>query len=331
MSTPNSISDIVAVLRRETAFLVVSHASPDGDAVGAMAAMGFLLRRLGKVYRLYNASGMPEDFDFLSMPGPVTTEVPLDEDLSRAWVISLDCGDLHRVGPALAAKVDRSRLINIDHHLGNPGFGAVNWVDPTKCSTGEMIAALAAAFGMAPEGEFGAAVYLSLVTDTGNFSYDNTTPECMSLAAQIIRLGLRPGIFNALVQNSLTERRLRLMGRVLNGLKLADHGHIGLIRISQEDFAATGTNSLDADGLINTVRRLRGVLVAASLRQDGPAEVKFSLRSSGEVNVQQVAASFGGGGHKNAAGGTILASLDEAEAKLMAALEPLVEAHGPQA
>lgn len=322
-----ALQDIVRALRLEDGFLVTCHASPDGDAIGSMAAVGHILSRLGKRFALYNQDGLPEDFDWLPLPAPVIDTLP--EDYGNGgklpWTITLDCGDLFRVGDELAGRVNREKLINIDHHLGNPEFGVLNWVDTTQASTGQMIAALAGEMGFPPDGDLGQAIYLTLVTDTGSFAYDNTTPRTLELAAQIMRLGLEPGPFNAHIRNQQTMPRMKLSSQVLNDAQLYDDGTIGLIRITADVMQDTGTTIADADGIINSLRRLKGVKVSVALREDAPESIKISLRSQGDINVQPVAAHFGGGGHKNAAGATIKAPLEAAEKQILDAVRDYTE------
>lgn len=315
MSTPRT--EIADLLRREDGFLVASHSNPDGDALGSLAAMGHLLAALGKRFALYNQSGVPAGYDWLPLPGPVLTRVPAD---GFAWTIVLDCGAAHRVGDDLAPRLAPERTINIDHHLGNPEFGAVNWVDTTMSSVGEMVAHLAHDLDAPLDGPLGEAVYLAMVTDTGSFTFGNTQPRVLSLAAEIISLGLDVAAFNHKLLNSWSPGRLALWSLVLGRARYARDGKVGLVRIGRADLEATGTTALDTDNLVNMVRRVRGVQVAVSLREDEPRRIKFSLRSSGDVNVQAMAATLGGGGHRNAAGGTVEADLDTAEAVVEAAV-----------
>ncbi|MEW5772235.1 MAG: bifunctional oligoribonuclease/PAP phosphatase NrnA [Thermodesulfobacteriota bacterium] len=315
MSTPRT--EIADLLRREDGFLLASHATPDGDALGSLVAMGHLLAALGKRFALYNQSGVPEGYDWLPLPGPVLTRVPEDD---FAWTVVLDCGAAHRVGEDLEPRLRPERTINIDHHLGNPGFGAVNWVDTSMSAVGEMVALLAHDLGVPLSGPLGEAVYLAVVTDTGSFTFGNTQPRVLSLAAEILSLGLDVADFNHKLLNNWSPGRLALWSRVLDRAHYTHDGKVGLVRISRSDLDATGTTALDTDNLVNMVRRVRGVQVAVSLREDEPRRIKFSLRSSGDVNVQAMAATLGGGGHKNASGGTVEADLDTAEAVVEAAV-----------
>lgn len=320
MTTPRA--EIARRIREGNRFVVAAHASPDGDALGSTAAMGFILDALGKCFSLVNDSPVPPQYGWLELPAPLL-EAPADDDYDLALV--LDCGDAPRLG-RLQAVLDPARMAVIDHHLGNPGFGAVNWLDPKRCATAEMVAELAEDLGVPLTGELARAIYTGLATDTGFFSFGGTTARCMEIGAQLIRGGLDVGATGALIKNQWTMNRLRLWSEVLGRITLRDHGQVGVIGVSQEMLRRTGTDSADCEGLINNALRLRGVAAAILVRERPEGGVKFSLRSVGDVNIQTVAASFGGGGHKNAAGGTLDDSLDTAVELLVAAVSRAVEA-----
>ncbi|WP_027185745.1 DHH family phosphoesterase [Desulfovibrio inopinatus] len=313
-------ADIADLLTREDNFLVAAHFNPDGDAIGATAALGFILSALGKQFQLYNATGIPPQFVWMALPGPLVTELPPADSIS--WIITLDSGDADRLGADLKALLPKKQSINIDHHLGNPEYGTLNWVDTTASSTGEMISRLADALGLALRGSLAEAIYTAMVTDTGGFRFSNTRPETMELAARMIRAGLNPGLVNAKIDNQWTMARIKLWSEVMSNVAMYSDGRIGVIRLPVDIFDRTGATRADCDGLINNVMRIRGVRVAMSLREDTDY-IKFSLRSVGDVNVRDVAASFGGGGHKNAAGGQIVSDLETAQAQLLEAVEPI--------
>jgi len=319
MASP--MHDMAQALRAGSRFLVASHASPDGDAIGAMAAMGHLLRALGKQAVLYNISGLPAHLAWLPMPGPVLTELP--EDLGGGGfdaIIALDCGDDRRGGKPLQQAMAAHPTLVIDHHIANPCWGRVNWVETDRSSTAEMVAALAEALGVEPSGPLGEAVYLGVATDTGHFQFENTSPRCMELAARIIRLGLDVARFNERIENQWSQARFRLWGEVLGGLTLYFGGQLGVIRITSEQLFRIGALAADTDGLTNFVLRIKGCKAALSLREDGGGMLKMSLRSVAEVNVQTVAAAFGGGGHKSAAGANLTGSIEDVEPRVIEAL-----------
>ncbi|MDD3312336.1 bifunctional oligoribonuclease/PAP phosphatase NrnA [Pseudodesulfovibrio sp.] len=312
MATPlKRISDI---LRDGDDFMVASHYNPDGDAIGAMCGVGHLLRSLGKHFRLYNPSGLPARYDFTPLPAPVLTELP---DTLPRWTIVLDCGSAERMGEPLVARAGETRIINIDHHLGNSEFGEENWVDMHQPAVGCMVALLAEALGIPLTGELAECVYLAVATDTGFFSYGSTTPESLELAARLLRDGLNIADMNRRITKQWSEERMHLWTEVMGTVELHLDRQVAIGIITREMFERTGTGSDDTENIINFIRRLKSVRMAAILREEGPDTFKFSLRSYGEDNVQAVAARFGGGGHKNASGGTIRAPLKAAKTMLV--------------
>jgi phosphoesterase RecJ-like protein len=308
------ISDII---RENDAFLVTSHANPDGDAIGSICAMGHILAALGKQFTLYNPSGLPERYAFADQPAPIETE--LRSELP-AWTIVMDCGAGPRMGDDLMGRLDETSVINIDHHLGNDEFGEVNWVDPSQPAVGTMVAALAAELNVPVTGPLAENIYLAVSTDTGFFTYGNTTPESLELTAQMLRDGLDIARLNMLITKQWSEERMRLWTETMGNVELHLDGLVATTTVTREMFARTGTTSEDTENIINFVRRLKAVRVAAILREEGTDLYKFSLRSYGDDNVQAIAARFGGGGHRNAAGGTIAAPLQEARDMLITAI-----------
>ncbi len=284
--------------------------------------MGYILEALGKAFVLLNDSPVPPQYGWLPLPAPLL-ERPNGAPYDLALV--LDCGDVDRLG-SLKDVLDPARMAVIDHHLGNPGFGAVNWVDPKRCATGEMVALLARDLGVPLAGPLAVAVYTAIATDTGFFSFGGTTAECMDIGAELIRGGLDVGTVGAHIKNQWTMGRIRLWSEVLAHLSLRHHGQVGCIRVSLDMFARTGTSAEDCEGLINNALRVRGVRAAVLVREVPEGGVKFSLRSVGAVNIQAVAAAFGGGGHKNAAGGRLALPLEAAADVLAEAVAKAVEA-----
>ncbi len=308
------ILKISELIRSEDDFLVAAHYNPDGDAIGSTCAMGHMLKTLGKQFTLYNPSGLPDRYDYTPLPAPIVTELP--ETLPK-WTIVLDCGAKERMGDALLERSDETRIIDIDHHLGNGDYGEANWVAVDQPAVGSMMAELAKALNIPITGDLAECIYLAVATDTGFFTYGSTTPESLELAAQMLREGLDLPRINMLITKQWSEPRMRLWTEVMDSVELFANKRIALAAISDEMFQRTGTTSDDTENIINFIRRLKTVDVAAILREEAPNTYKFSLRSYGEDNVQEIAAHFGGGGHRNASGGTIKAPLDEAKMQLV--------------
>lgn len=310
------LKQIAEQIRDADNFLVLAHVSPDGDALGSMLAMGELLDTLGKKVRLFNESGIPRRFEWLAPKREILTELP---EVEPDNLIVLDCGSAERAGDLIAPWLKTKKVFNFDHHLGNPMFGTVNWVEQRASSVGEMVGMLARKLGIPLVGLLGEYVYLALISDTGDFCFNNTRPETLEMAAEILRLGLLPGPFHEQKQSTGTLNQLQMRGTVLQRARLYADGQICLISFTRELFEQTGTGPEDTEGLVNTVLYVSGVRVAISLREEEQG-IKFSLRSKGSTNVQTVAFRFGGGGHRNAAGGTLPLDMDQAKATMIQAV-----------
>lgn len=314
---PSPVAQIADLIRRSDHFLVASHANPDGDAIGSTIALGYILEALGKDFCLYNPTPVPVQFAWLPLPGPMHTTLVGAEG---NWIFVLDCGTQQRVGPELTRVLGSRPVANIDHHLGNPMFGQFNWVDDTYPAVAAMLAELADELGIPLTGHLAEAIYLGIVTDTGYFTFDNTDPKVMELAARLIRLGLSPGAVNAKIRNQWTVSRFLLWGESFATTEMFFDGQVAVAYVTQGMMNRTGTTAADCEEIVNFLRRLRGTRAAAILREEPDGAYKFSLRSTGADNVQAVAAFFGGGGHRNASGGTIADDILSAKTRLVQAL-----------
>ena len=302
-------SRILEIIRGNSRFLLLSHASPDGDAIGSMFALGWILRALGKEVLSCNESGLPQQYSWLAAADrEVLREVPSD---GHDWAIALDCGDSSRLGASVASALDFTRCVNIDHHQGNTEFAAINWIEQ-RSSVGEMIALLARDLGVAPAAALGEALYLALVTDSGFFSYSNTTGETLRIAGDILDQGLDLDRFNANLLRQWSPGTIKLHGLALQNAFLALNGRVGVVAIDEDMVDRTGATWEDSDNLVDYMRRVKGVQVSLCLKEKEQGRTKMSLRSWGEVDVRAIAEGLGGGGHANAAGGVLEAGLQEA-------------------
>jgi phosphoesterase RecJ-like protein len=307
------LSQILDRWRSSRTFLLTAHANPDGDAVGSLVGLAHVLALMGKTGHILVPQGLPDRFSWLTAPWPVVSSPP---GLSGRCIVILDCADLDRVGTELAAVFRAQDVLNIDHHTGNTLFGSLNWVDPAMSSVGEMIALAARRLGFPLQGHLGEALYLALMADTGSLSFSNTTPQTLDIVSEILACGLDLDGFQAKLQRQWPLAKLHLHGRAMQDVSVRGEGKIGIIRAPRVLRDQTGATLEDCEGLVDYVRRLRGVVVAVSLREE-EGGVKFSLRTWGEVNVRDIAADLGGGGHPNAAGGSIPGPLQDAEERIV--------------
>lgn len=301
----NDALRIVEALKSIDRVIVTAHVNPDGDAVASLVAAGHVLRSLGKEFVLYSSTGLPNYLDFVQLPGIVRTQLsPLPFTPQAGFF--LDCNRADRAGNDIADFATGLPCVNVDHHEGFFGLGSVaSWIVPEAAATAQLMSYVALAAGLPLEGKLGAGLMVGLVTDTGGFRHGNTSAEVLELVTHMVKNGVdMPGIRDQL-DNSWSMGRFQLWSRLLGRVETRFDGQLALCPVRLKDLQECCVLKEDLEGFVEHLRRLRGVRVTLMLREDAPEQWKFSLRSTGNVDVQQVAASFGGGGHKNAAGGNV--------------------------
>lgn len=300
--------------------LITAHSNPDGDALGACAAMGYIAAALGKRFCIYNESPLPQSFDWLPLPCPLLNDLSTLPFAPQLAII-LDCGDIKRVGRALEAFLPSVPSISLDHHLETPPYASlINWTDPSMAATGQMVAAVAKALNIPLQGPLAENIFVSIVTDTGSFSHSNTTAAVLHLAAELLDNGLDVARVRTNMENRQTVSGLRLQGELLSRFSLHNNNRVSFVSVSQDDFKHFNATKEDLDSIVNRLCHMRGIAIAAVLREESPTESKISMRSTGIINVREIAASLGGGGHVNAAGATIAKPLEQAKVVVLAAI-----------
>lgn len=304
MTTPKVPEALDTAVRRGHRFLVTSHVNPDGDAIGSAIGLSRVLHRLGKGATIWNRDATPEIYR--TIPGSHRIHVgetpPAGFPELFDAAIVLECPSPDRTG--LAEHLGAATVINIDHHLGNEHYGAVNWVETAAPAVGEMVFRLAQALNVVLDRDAANALYLTLVTDTGGFRFSNTTPETFEAAAALVRAGASPETVSSWLYESYPVSVMRLLGELLGTLELHDDGRVATVRITREMMERAGARPGDSEGLIDYPRSIAGVRAVALVRELDGGEHKVSLRSRGAVNVEKIARLNGGGGHHNAAGFT---------------------------
>jgi phosphoesterase RecJ-like protein len=314
MTQTTDVQAVAAVLREHDRFLVLTHENPDGDALGSLLAMTLALRQLGKDVHMYlSGSGpLPREYAFMQLDG-LLRELP--EDLEQRILVAVDCAKADRIGPDTAA-LDRARsVVDIDHHHDNTRFGDVNLVVPDASSTGEVLRDVFQELGVELTPEIAEALYIALVTDTGRFQYTNTTPKALRLAAELVEAGADIHAVFQQVYESVEFAKVKLLARALERARVLEGGRIVVSYLLRTDFAEVGAAEPYSEGIIDYLRMIEGSELAALIREppreSGPTR-RVSLRASiDELDVSAIARAFGGGGHRQAAGFSSEASIDE--------------------
>lgn len=326
MATTKAPEDLLREVRSGHRFLLTSHQSPDGDAVGSCLGLARLLRRQGKGAVIWLRDEPPALYRALPGRERIHTgeEPPAGYPEKFDAVVVLECPSVDRTG--IEAHLGDLPLLNIDHHLGNQHYGKVNWVDTAAPAVGEMVYRLAHGLMIELDADTATALYLTLVTDTGGFRFSNATPQAFEAAAALVREGASPETVAMWLYESQPEAVLRLLGDMLQTLELHRDGRIATASLTREMFERAGAGPGDSEGLVDYPRSIAGVEAVALLRHLEDATIKVSLRSRGEVDVEQIARRHGGGGHRNAAGFLSEEGPEETKDRIVTALTEALEA-----
>ena len=226
----------------------------------------------------------------------------------------MECSDLARTG---VTGLEQYFIINIDHHVGNTRYGAINWFDEGAAACGEMVFDVIEALDVRLTAEMATHVYIAIMTDTGGFHFGHITPYTFEICRRCAEAGAKPEAIARTVYDSSTLGRLRLMGAVLHNLELEAAGRTALVHMSLKMLADCGATQEDSDGLINLPLTVKEIAAVAFFKEISPDSYRISLRSKGDVDVNRVAAVFGGGGHKNAAGCSLNGRYDDLRKKVL--------------
>jgi phosphoesterase RecJ-like protein len=311
-NTEQSLLDIVDTLRKANTIAITTHIRPDGDAAGSSLGLCRILRDAGKSATVLDLGPTPDRYLFLIEDGECSTAD--NYDLAAAdCIVVLDSGAIDRV-PAFAAEwKDRVPVINLDHHISNDNFGQLNHVDTTASSVGEMVCLLALAANLPINAKAAEALWVAIVTDTGRFSYSNTTPRTMQMAALLLETGIHTANINHAIYNAMPLRQLQLQGRALQHLVTHEDGKVAVVTLSKDDYTELGCTPADAEDVVNLPRSLTGVGIAVFLYEIPDSEdTKVSLRTTDDYDAAEFCQTLGGGGHARAAGCSVTAKLPEA-------------------
>jgi bifunctional oligoribonuclease and PAP phosphatase NrnA len=297
-------------IRARNSFLLTSHARPDGDSIGSQLAMAFALEALGKRVRMVNADPAPAHY--FAFPGVDRIDVRTSVEGDYDALIVMECGDLKRPG---VEGLEGRFTINIDHHVGNTGYGDVNWYDESAAACAEMVFELIEALGVRVTREIALHTYLAILTDTGSFHHGSITARTFEISRKCVEAGLDPAQMAREVFDSSSVGKLKLIGTILDRMELAAGGRVAVLRLSDAMLESSGASREDTEGLINLPLTAADVQAVIMFKTDDGGRV--SLRSKSDVDVRAVALRYGGGGHKNAAGLTMTDTGPEAERKLI--------------
>jgi bifunctional oligoribonuclease and PAP phosphatase NrnA len=318
-SSPQIVKRILDEIRDLNNFCVVGHIRPDGDCIGSQLGLALALQNAGKKVRCWNEDAVPQKLRFLD------TEKLFEKPHAGEkfdCVIATDCASFERLGKAGEHIQDRKLFINIDHHTSNTRYADINWVAGKEPSCGELIYKLLRAANWTVTKPIADCLFTAVSTDTGSFQYSTTRPGTYHVAGDLVKRGANLAKICDEVYQSYSLQRVRLLRHVYNSFKLTHNDQIAYFWLKQKDFARTGAERSDTEGMIEHVRDIEPVVVACAFEELEPELMRISLRSkNGKVNVNEIAAQFGGGGHSAAAGARIPGKPISVQRRVVAAIK----------
>ncbi len=321
MSISNQVfQDFFELIKAKKRFIVSCHVHPDGDAIGSTLAIGALLAGMDKQVEMVCTEGVPNVYQFLEGSRSIKRNISLD--YLPEVLICVDCAEKDRLAlPAGGWNINDLKVVNIDHHITNNGFGDLNLVDPNAAATGEVIYRILTAGSVKLNRGIATAIYTAIATDTGFFRYANTSSFTLELASLMVKnYQVELSKVAEQVHEQKSYNSIRLLGEVLQTLQVDLGGKVAWGILDQRMLSRFPVENEETESYVNYARSIDGVEVGILFKELRPNEVKLSWRSTSAVDVSKLAAYFGGGGHARAAGCNINGPIDQVVAQVLSYL-----------
>lgn len=319
---PKIIDRILDGIREHKTFCVVGHIRPDGDCIGSQLGLALALRNEGKKVEVWNEDTVPDKLRFLD-PDKLVRKPRADATFD--CVIATDCASFPRLGLVGPMIGKRKLLINIDHHESNTRYGDINWISPKEPSSGELIFRLLKEAGWTITPQIADCLFTAVSTDTGSFQYPTTRPATYHTAAELVKRGANLARICQEVYQSHPLSRVRLLKHMYNTFRLVEDDKIAYFWLKMADYVRCGASTEESEGLIDHIRDIEPVVVAAVFEEVAPNMTRISLRSKSEkINVSEIAQMFNGGGHPAAAGARIEGSYQSTQRRVLAAIRKAI-------
>jgi phosphoesterase RecJ-like protein len=312
----NSVAEVADAFRNARRVTAICHENPDADTIGAAIAVSIIAERLGAESEIVSADHLAPLYAFLPRIERVRERPALEPDLA----VVCDAATLARVGRIAveeAGWLARARLVNMDHHVSNDGFGQLNLVDAHASATCEVVARLMVELGVELDAELATPLLTGIVRDSHGFADASTSGDTLRMAATLVDAGAPLSQIHRYILAEMPYPMMALWGRMLNNIGQHLDGQIIYTVLTQDMLDQTGTQQHDADGVAEFMAKAKGAEVTLLLRELGPSETRASIRTTDAVDATLIAAAFGGGGHARRAGCTIPQSAQSGLATLL--------------
>ena len=319
----SKVSRLSQLLEQSNSIAVIAHVNPDGDSIGSILSLGLALKKLYKNVDILLNDEFPGRFKYL--PGVHHIKKHDSEVKGYDLVFALDCGDVNRLGDSVSLVANSNTVVNIDHHVSNDSFGNINFVEVEASSTCEIVyKVIKEILSIEIDKDIATCLYTGIVSDTGSFKYDNTSPYTLRVAADLMELGIDTGEISHYLYHNNSLNSILFLAAILKNMEILLDGKVAIITMTLDDIKSFDVQHEEMEGLINYCRDIEGVEVAVSLREMENNTTKASFRGKTYFDVNQLASKFGGGGHKKASGATITNNLIEAKKLILQHIEKMI-------
>lgn len=316
---------IIDFINEHDRFILTAHETPDGDALGSEYALFLALRKLGKKVKIFNADPAPEKFSFVKTSAKaVVLEGPeqVPQDIDQYVLIVLDVSDLNNIGQIAELILPQVKAyFVIDHHESDSDTLGGNLIQKSASSTAEILYMLFREMEIEVDLEMAQSLYMAIVFDTGSFIYPKTTALTFEIARNLVTKGVNPNFIYANIYESNSISSLLLLSNVLTTLELKLDNHVAVQTMTKEMIIAANGKYEEADQIINTPLKSEEIKVSIFLKENPAGLKRCSMRSKGNINVAEIAQSYGGGGHKTAAGFKCRDSFEQTKIEILEKLK----------
>lgn len=293
---------------------LLSHKNPDGDSLGSIFAIHEYLKSLNKNVDIFIDGKIPYNYKFII---PENTINYTYNDTDYDTTIILDCGDIQRLGKFKNILNKSKTSVCIDHHVTNTEFADINLIDDKISSTGELLYTIFINLKTNISKKIAEYLYISIITDTGRFTYSNTTSNTYTIAGELLNLGVDNEYINNMLYNSKPVNVVKTFIDCISNIEFYFSNKLGITAVTRDSLEKNNIHIDDIDGIVEFIREINEVKIACVLKEVSNNNIKVSLRSKNNIDVSKIAQKYNGGGHKYAAGFTINMNVNDAKLEII--------------
>jgi phosphoesterase RecJ-like protein len=319
-----SLRKAVECVKKNNNFIITTHTNPEGDALGAALGFLFLLKKLGKNASIISEDEVPLSYKFL--PGSENIrklKYSPKKRISFGCLVFIDCSDERRTGEVYRINTENKPVLNIDHHISNERFADVNWIEPLASSCAEMVYRLYKKFRVPFDRDAAICLYAGMLSDTGSFRYSNTKSATHKAVSELLKFDLDTVQIYKNIYEDIPFEDMKLLSKILPRMRRQEKGKIIWFQIEQKMLKDKKLSFDLTEHVLSFARSIKGAEVCALFKENLGVkdEIRINLRSQGKVDVNKIAAHFGGGGHRTASGATVHGKINQVRKRVLARIK----------